>query len=82
MEDLMGKVQGYVILPGDGVEELGKLVNEKLVEGWSPLKAPFVFMESICQATEMSSFSWPCSRCPVLPFVPFVPHSRLCLPKQ
>ncbi len=39
----MGKVQGYMILAAEGVEELGKLVNEKLVEGWSPPKGPFVF---------------------------------------
>ncbi|MCP4896079.1 MAG: hypothetical protein GY906_03810 [bacterium] len=46
----MSKVQEYLILLGDGVEELSKLVNEKLVEGWSTLKGPFVFGESICQA--------------------------------
>ena len=46
----MSKVQGYLILSGDGVEELGKLVNEKLVEGWKPHKGPFVFGESVCQA--------------------------------
>ncbi len=45
----MSKVQGYVILSGEGVEELGKLVNEKLVEGWTPHKGSFVFGESICQ---------------------------------
>ncbi len=50
VEALMSKVQGYLILSGDDVEELGKLVNEKLIEGWSPLKGPFVFGESICQA--------------------------------
>ncbi len=46
----MSKVHGYMILLGDGVEELGKLVNEKLVEGWKPHKDPFVFWDSICQA--------------------------------
>ncbi|MCP4898787.1 MAG: hypothetical protein GY906_17590 [bacterium] len=46
----MSKVQGYMILSGEGVEELGKLVNEKLIEGWTPQKGPFVFGESICQA--------------------------------
>ncbi len=29
----MSKVEGYMILSGDGFEELGKLVNEMLVEG-------------------------------------------------
>ncbi len=46
----MSKVQEYLIMSGDGIEELGKLVNEKLVEGWSLLKGPFVFGDSICQA--------------------------------
>ncbi|MCP4895869.1 MAG: hypothetical protein GY906_02755 [bacterium] len=50
MGDLISKVQGYMILSGDGVEELGKLMNEKLVEWWSPLKGPSVFKDSICQA--------------------------------
>ncbi len=39
----MSKVQGYMILSAEGVEELGKLVNEKLTEGWSPPKGPLVF---------------------------------------
>jgi hypothetical protein len=50
MEAPMSKVQGYMILSGGDVEELGKLVNEKLIEGWSPLKGPLVFGDSICQA--------------------------------
>ncbi|MCP4896082.1 MAG: hypothetical protein GY906_03825 [bacterium] len=46
----MSKVQRYEILSEVGIEELSKLVNEKLVEGWSPLKGPFVFGDSTCQA--------------------------------
>ncbi|MCP4896784.1 MAG: hypothetical protein GY906_07375 [bacterium] len=53
----MSKVQGYLILSGDRAEELSTQVNEKLVEGWSPLKGPFVFGDSICQAMVMGSSS-------------------------
>ncbi len=46
----MSKVQGYSILSAEGVEELTKLVNEKLADGWKPFKQPFVFGDSVCQA--------------------------------
>ncbi len=56
-EGQRGKTQEYQILSGCDVEGLGTQVNEKLVEDWSPLKGPFVFGDSICQAMALKADS-------------------------
>lgn len=42
----MSKTREYSILSGANPEELTKLVNEFLQEGWKPKGGPFVFWSS------------------------------------